>query len=95
MAILSESEFEAVLSSMIRAIEKVTYARAGDVKLEKINRQLQAVLDVMLDDDQDKPSPELLKGLTEAAESLRGAGLGDPKLEDDSFEIEDYVTYRM
>ena len=95
MAILSESEFEAVLSSMIRAIEKLIYAGAGDVKLQKINRQLQAVLDVMLDKEKDKPSPEQLKGLTEAAESLRGASLGDPKLEDASFEIEDYVTYRM
>ena len=95
MAILSESEFEAVLTGMIRAIEKVVYARAGDAKLEKIKRQLQAVLDVMLADDQDKPSPELLKGLTEAAEAIRAAGLGDTKLEDDSFDIEDYVSYRM
>jgi len=95
MAILSESEFEAVISGLLRTLEKISFAEAGEPKLDKARRQLQIILDVMLDKDQDKPSPDQLQGLTEAAESLRSLGLGDPKIEEISFDIEDYVTYRM
>jgi hypothetical protein len=95
MAIQSESEFEAVISGVLRQLEKISYSQAGDPKLDKARRQLQIVLDVMLDDSKDRPTAEQLRGLTEAAEAIRSLGLGDPKLEEKSFDIEDYVTYRM
>lgn len=95
MAILSESEFEAVLSRMIRSIEKIIYQQHVSPKLETVRRKLEAVLTVMLDPDKEKPSPEQLKELTEAAETLRGLGLGMADLDEDSFDIEDYVTYRL
>lgn len=95
MAILSESEFEAVLSRMIRTIEKIIYQQHVSPKLETVRRRLEVVLNVMLDPEKEKPSPEQLKELTEAAETLRGLGLRMPALDEDSFDIEDYVSYRL
>ena len=95
MPILSESEFEAVLSGMIRKLGKIMHFQGQDAKLEAARRRLRAALDSMLKGHGIKLEPDEAKGLIEAAEIIRAAGLGDQKLEDDSFDVEDYLSYRM
>ena len=95
MAILSESEFEAVLTRMIRTIEKLIYQQHNAPKLEQVRRELETVLEIMLDPDKEKPSPEQLQAFTKATETLRGLGTGIADLDDDSFDVEDYVMYRL
>jgi len=95
MPILSESELEAVLSRMIIKLGKIIHYRGQDSKLEAARRRLQIALDRLLKGRGSKLEPDEAKGLVEAAEIIRSAGLGDQKLEDDSFDAEDYLSYRM
>ena len=89
--IQSRSEFEAVLGDMIRTLGKVIYARGSDIKLQGARRQLKAVEDSLK--KKQVPDPEEVKGLIEAAQTIRNQKLGYRGIEERTFDLEDYLEF--
>ncbi len=91
MAILSISEFEAVIGQAQLKIEKVMYQSGEVPALKKAHRSLGKIEALARD-------PEKLKGVRDqleaAAEIVREEISHDDKLRNDLWDLMDYIDYR-
>ena len=91
MAINSGSEVEAVISGVLVIVDKVVYSRGGHPALERARRSMTILLETFEKDE--KPSPEQIEELQISIDAM-SAEIGDPKMIDRLWDVQDYITYR-
>lgn len=92
MTISSESEFEAVISTVIVHVSKLIFAQAGNAQLEDARRKLDMARDVLR--DKGELSEAVVAGLDKAATVLREK-VTDEKMVDHLWDISDYIEMRL
>jgi len=91
MAILSDSEFEAVIQNAMMRIDKELVVRGDIPPLKVARRGLENVLAV----SRDKAALKgLFKQLSATCEEIRANISDDQKLSDSLWDLVDYVDYR-
>jgi len=91
MAILSESEFEAVINNAMMRIDKELVIRGDVPPLKVARRGLESVLAVSRDKAALKA---LLDQLSDTCEQIRANIPDDPKLGESLWDLVDFVDYR-
>ena len=92
MPILSQSEFEAVISAVIIEVTMMVFAQAGNAILEDARRQMTIAHDALTKGTE--LTDEMAANLDKAAEVLR-TKMSDEKMLDHLWNISDYVELRL
>jgi hypothetical protein len=92
VAILSVSEFEAVLGQACIKVDKALYERANPPPLEEARRTLESVQNAARDA---KKLKSLRAKLDSAVEVVSGEIPNDEKLREDLWDLLDYIDYRI
>ncbi len=87
--ITTHAELEATISDVLMKVDKVINAMNANPNLQSAKRSLKDLHKVVLKNE--KPSPTHIKNLNKAAKHLRNVPMRMPELDDQLWDIEDYV----
>ena len=87
--ITTNAQLEATLSDVLMKVEKVIAAMNPNPNLYEAKRHLQELHRTVL--KKQKPSPTEVKNLEKAAKHLRNVPMRMPELDNQLWDIEDYV----